>query len=263
MTKKITIREAPDLSGQPQVDLLKKNFDATIYQKGYNILIEKALKCPCKVPSGGDHLSSCRNCGGSGWFFINPVQTKGIIQSINRNTRYQQWSAESIGNASITINNDDTLAFMDRVTMIDSEIFFSQILFPKQYKEVFFTYTTYDIVEISDVFLFLSDQDSLQLLKKGDDYNFSGNKLIVNDKYSAIANCTVSVRYKHRPQFHVIDLVRELRRSNIISKVSGKQQQISLPISAVIRRAHNVMNQQDYTGDLIFDNSYGGDCKKD
>ena len=69
--------------GQPSVSFRNDDFAALIDSKGYTIIIEKAVRCPCEREMG-QALVSCQNCYGSGYIFINPLKTKAIASGINR-----------------------------------------------------------------------------------------------------------------------------------------------------------------------------------
>ena len=84
-----------------RVDFNKPSFEKLIYQKGLDVVWEQAIHCPCKDDEAANQgLSSCKNCGGTGWVFINPEETKMIIHSMNLNTRYKEWSMEKLGSKS-------------------------------------------------------------------------------------------------------------------------------------------------------------------
>jgi len=129
----ITVTPTPSqVANQGRADFVKSKFDDLIYQKGYDVVHEKALRCPC-VSKNANQQSNCKNCGGSSWIFFNPTQTKMVIHSMNLNTKYKEWSQENIGTASISSLAETETSFMDRITVIDGEAIFSEVLFLKQY----------------------------------------------------------------------------------------------------------------------------------
>lgn len=112
MEKKIVETKA-SYPGVPRVDFLYPDFDALVDNKGYEVIWERAIPCPCSKRV--QHQSTCRNCGGSGWVFINPTRIKAVCQSLNKNTRYKDWSVEMLGTAAITVKSMFHLNFMDKI----------------------------------------------------------------------------------------------------------------------------------------------------
>lgn len=260
---KVALQSVPlGVQTQPQAFFRKNDFDVTIFQHGYDVIVEKALRCPCKS-KGADNLSSCKNCGGSGWFFINPKQTKAILHSMNQQTNFREWSEVNVGTVNISVRDIDKLAFMDRITVLQGNSVHSQTVFMSFYKTVLFAFLDYTPKEIEEVFLFISPEDKFVLLKEGIDYSIADYKIILDKKYHHLKDVTLSIRYIHAPQFHVIDLPRDVMVSTIRT-TGGQKIKAQMPVNAVGRRAHYVINRQSFNGDLYFDNSYEEDkcCTK-
>ncbi len=74
MGRNVINAESPSLYGQPQVSFRPNDFDAVIWTHGYDIICEKAIRCPCQGNSDSP-LPSCQNCHGSGYIYINPYRT--------------------------------------------------------------------------------------------------------------------------------------------------------------------------------------------
>lgn len=263
--KPITRQQAPNLSGQPQVDFRKNDFDAAVEQKGYRVYHEQNINCPCGDDTNGNQpLSSCQNCGGSGHVFINKTQTRMIITSMNVDTQHKEWSEERIGTASITARDVDRLSYMDRITLIDGQSEFSQILHPTIIEVNTFdklvAFTFYDIEDIEAIFLFEGATNKLKLLENITDYTYQYNRIVLDDQYNSLINPTISVRYKHKPQFLVIDIPRDIMNSPVVNKTTGQIEELTFPIHAIARRAHYVLDQENYVGNRVFDNSFQSAC---
>jgi len=254
----ITSQAAPALAGQPQVNFNKDSFEAVIYQKGYRVYHDKAIKCPCKVQAT-DNLSDCHNCGGSGWVFYNRVSTRMILHSMNLDTQYKEWSEETLGTVNITARDVDKIAYMDRITVIDAQTLFSEVIYPKKHKGLRYATATYDILSIEDVFLFAGSKNKLTRLIEGTDYTLNENAIQLDAKYDNYKSTCVALRYIHSPTYHVIDMPRDTMDSPI-KNLSGIPEDKLMPISAVGRRAHYVLDAQNYNGDYLFDNSYIDPC---
>lgn len=254
----ITQAAAPALSGQPQVNFDKNSFEAVIWQKGYRVYHDKATKCPCKVEAH-DNLSDCRNCGGSGWIFFNRTETRMILKSMNLDTQYKDWAEETLGTVSISARDGDKIGYMDRITVLDAETLFSEVIYPKTFKNERFARVTYDINSIESAFMFSGSKNKLTKLELNTDYTFRDNYFILDSKYKNYKDTSITIRYIHAPQYHVIDMPRDTMASPI-KNTAGIAEDKLMPISAVGRRAHYVLDEQNYNGDYLFDNSYDDSC---
>jgi hypothetical protein len=250
----ITTSAIPNLINKTGVEFLEDEFDILVYQKGLEVIHEKASSCPCRSKENGSPLSNCQNCCGTGWVLFNPNSTKMVLQSLNLSTKYKEWSKENIGTITISSRSVNILGYMDRLTIIDSDSVFSQTLYPSVYKGVLFAFTIYDIKSIEEIFLFQSADEPL--IKLSDTYySFEANKLILDSSYASIENLTISIRYKHYIQYHIIDLVKEMRRSYGLNE-KGYDKQLFLPFNAIGRRSHYVLDRANFEGTNVVDNSY-------
>lgn len=250
----------PDnFNSKPRVDFNKNNFDVLIWQKGYDVVHENAIVCPCKSKNSGNQ-SSCINCGGSGWLFVNAKQTKMVLSAMNMNTKYREWSQENIGSVSISALAEDECSFMDRVTVLDGNAIFGEVLFLKEYNSVFYWNSIYDIKEIAYIALYKSSLEGLKPLKYNIDYTYDKNKIMFLNTsiyYSLIDHAieeqdiSITIRYKHAPQFHVIDIPRETMQTSIIPSVD---EAVNMPIHAIGRRSHYVIDAQNFDNTRIFRN---------
>jgi len=254
MTQVIT-QPAPDLNQKSNIKLIQSDFDAAVFQRGYKVFHDKMIKCPCKVKQGGDNLSSCRNCGGTSWVLVNRFETRMVLQSMNLDTKYKEWSEERLGTVNITALERDRLAHMDRIILIDGESVHNQVIYPQKFKNTLFAFTFYDIKSVIDLFLFVSDTDSLVRLTETTDFTFEKNRVLLSSTFKSIDNLTLSVRYIHSPQFHILDIPRELIQSDI-DGVNKETLLGDFPVNAIGRRSHYVLDSQNLTDDYLNDNSY-------
>lgn len=256
LNKTVTTQSTPLGYNKARPDFIKNEFDIVLYQKGYNVIHEKALKCPCKAKNEGGQLSSCQNCGGVGWVFINSQNTQMIIHSMNINTQFKAWSEENRGTASITCRDIDELCFMDRITLSEVTSIFNETVHLKVSGSDLLFFTTYPIIEIEYLGLFISDDEPLQRLIVDNDYTFSRNIIVLSDTFNTLGDdLTLTIRYKHNPQYHIIDLPR----NTISTKVDNggvEQSPVSLPIHAIGRYSHFVLDAENISGNRLFDNSF-------
>lgn len=262
---KTPIAQTPaNTTGKARVDFVRSDFDAVIEQKGYRVYHDKVMRCPCRTNQRTDALSSCRNCGGSGYVYINRFSTKMVLQSINLDTKFKEWSEERIGTVKITARESEDISFMDRITVRDAETISSEVLHPKNQNEYEGTPTLYarvihPIVEIDDIFAFEEVDKKLVKMTHGVDYTFSENVITFNNSYLNWDNFTVSIRYKHNPSFYIIDMVRDVMTTTVKGE-DGRDAQVQMPVHAVGRRAHYVLDEENLDGTYLIDNSYEISC---
>jgi len=257
MAKKIYTQDQPNLTGQPVVEFRQNDFDAMIWNKGYECLIEKAVKCPCRTKDN-DSLSTCKSCLGTGWVYLDGIEDRFLLNSINFDQKYKDWSAEKIGTVNVTSRSLTQLAFMDRITVKDSLAMHSEILFPRDNTAgIVFSYTIYPIEEIEEIYRFSAPERPLILLKPEIDYTFKGNKVNFTSNFG-----TVSIRYKHHLQYYVLDIPHIVRNSYKKNDLGQDEMQI-MPVNAVARLAHYIFDSIPFTGsfdasfDVSFDRSGG------
>lgn len=249
---------APLGSNNPRVDFKKDQFEGLIWQKGYDVIHESALVCPC-VSKAVNQQSSCKNCGGTKWIYINPTQSRMVLHSMNMSTKFKQWSQENLGTASLTSLSDDEISYMDRITVLDGNSIFSEVLFLKEYNGTYYFNTIYNIKEIKYIGVFINTGVKLTPLIYGTDFTYVDNKIIFltaanyTDINADELDCSITIRYVHAPQFHVLDIPRETIQSFV--NINGKEVAIDLPIHAVCRRSHYVLDAQNFEKTRILDNS--------
>ena len=242
-------------------------FERLIQSQGYDALIERAMRCPCADKTSGQALSTCKNCGGRGWFFVDRTETRLIAQHMDSKKRYEDWSEVNYGTASITTRGIDKLGFMDRIILFQLEEYFSEIMRPIFYNGEIVAYPIYEPLKITNMYLFVSDTQKLLPVTE-DMYTVQGNKMTfnlgiqdlidVNDaniRNKSEIPITISIRYSHYPVYHVIDVNRELMKVRE-NKFCGLSDDVlrQMPINVSARKAHFIFNAQRW-GEEYFDNS--------
>lgn len=244
------------ITEQPRADLIKREFDTLIHQKGRGVLLETALQCPCKSPSSGQQ-SNCNNCGGTGWIFVNPRETRMVLTAISTVTEFRPWSEELRGTVNITTHVEDELSIMDRITALSGESIHNEVLFIKAKATQRFTYCTYNVKKSLYIGLFQGINQPLIKLVEGVDYTVVKNAIKFEDTlefpFEAIEDNSITIRYKHAPQFHVIEMKRDTMQT---FNWEGKEVDQNMPTSAIARRAHYQLSAQNLSGDRLLDNSY-------
>ena len=253
MIKSVQIQPSPNIVGKPQVSFSNAHFDAAIWNEGYDVTIENMIKCPCKTKNN-DQLSTCENCLGTGYVFINKTKDKAIISSINSNTEFKDWSEVRLGTVTISLMSRGYLSFMDKIIIQDSQAMQSQVIYPMEFDGNVFAYTIYDIDSIVDIFKFVAPDQPLLKLVQDVDFTFERNKILFN-LITAYSEFVVSVRYWHKLVYGVIDIPHVLR-TNYKKNNLGRQELQMLPVNGVARLWHFIVDAQNYAGTNIFDNSY-------
>jgi hypothetical protein len=245
-----------------RADFHRTDFEKLIHEKGRNVIVEKAIQCPCKGKETNQQ-SNCKNCGGCGWLFINPKQTRLVLQGMNITPDYKAWSEEIKGDLKVSASDTEELTFMDRITVVDSIAYFNEVLFFKTKgsgsSAVTFAFTTYNIKSVKYIGYFRGTDQTLQMLSYGTDFLFERNIIkIINPAIVPVqSQISVTVRYTHAPQYHMIDMKRESMES---FELLGSEKLIHLPVSGTARRAHYILTANNLAGDRLLDNSYSIPC---
>ena len=267
ITDKTTAYQTPPASMSPHVGWNVNKFETLIQTQGYDAFIDRALRCPCVDKATGQALSTCKNCLGRGWFFVDRTETRLIAQHMDSKKRYENWSEVNRGTASITTKGIDKLGFMDKIILTQLEEFYSEIIRPIYFQGEIIAYPVYEPLKVTDMFLFASDNEKLINIKD-DEYVIDGNKIVfdlgIQDKISIddmnVKNkseipISISIRYSHFPVYHVIDVNRELmkvRESRFCSYNDEKLRQ--MPINVLARKAHYLFDAQKF-GEESFENT--------
>lgn len=247
-----------------RADFNKEDFTNIIVQKGRAVVHEKALVCPCKAATS-NQLSSCKNCGGTGYVFVNPKKTRMIISRMKINPQLAPWSEEWRGTVNISANPETELSYMDRITVIDANALLSEALFlTKSEDETFwFTRLTYapKDLELKYVGLFVNATTPLTKLAHGTDYEIDGNYLkVINldliPDGAEDREVSLTTRYSYSPVYHVKDMDRESMET-FEMKLDGGEVLKHLPLSALAQKAHNVFKDKiSLSGETLLNNNY-------
>ncbi len=260
--KTIINKTLPGGSSLPS-DFNKSQIDATLRDKGQNVLREQSLLCPCKASVSSSALSDCQNCGGSGYVFVNPTKTKMLVSGIMADNKFkdaalQGWGMVDTGTVKLTAYDSDKFSYMDRVTLLDATSEHEQLLYPSlsdDETEVF-VYTQYNVLSVVALFAFVDSVTPLRKLAQDTDYSFVDNILTLVDP--TLAGAAITLRYRHRPVFHVIDVLRDSMTST--EGQYGSQKELILPVHALARRAHLIKDVENLTGNRLLDNSWAVTC---
>ena len=254
----IRTQTPPNLVGAPKVNIFnKEDFNAALWENGYDVILEEAVACPCKGQSS-DNLVTCSNCLGTGWVFINPIRTKAFISSINRSTKYKDWSPEMIGTIAATFMDTNRISFMDKITMLNFTSEMSEVLSLRNYNSHKFIFCTYRVSYIKSIFLFNGENDLLTLIDPSL-YTINNNNFVVDIDASAFPvgfNGKVSKRYRHRTTYNILDIPHDMRMTKEYNN-NGSKSVVEMPIQCIARKSqYELGSVTNYEGDNVNDNSY-------
>ena len=241
-----------------RADFNANDFSILIQQKGREVVLEKALICSCK-DAQGNAQSNCRNCLGAGWLFINPTQTRMILQNMTATVEYLPNGEAVRGDLKVSALDTEELSFMDRITDINSDAIYSQVLFFRTKgtgsNAVTFAFAAYNIKDILYIGYFTGTNTAFQKLVYNTDYTFNKNIVtLINPALVAVqSEISVTIRYKHAPAYHIIDMKRESMES---FQFTGTDTLIHLPVAGTARRAHYIIDSNNLNGDKLINNSY-------
>jgi len=262
MGDNVRTQTPPNVANYPKVDIFnREDFDAALWENGYDVELYEAIACPCKGASS-DHKSTCHNCLGTGWVFVNPISTKAFITSINKNTKYKDWSPEFVGTMAMTFMQVNRLSFMDKVVVNRNFGMMSEVLTANESGDITygrFTFSTYGMVEVRSVFVYMGENATLLKLDESD-YRISPiNDYVMQIKTSNLPadfNGKVSVSYKHKTTYNVIDIPHDMRITKTYTN-NGAREVKEMPVQAIARKAQYELGKaSNYVGNNINNNSW-------
>ena len=258
----IRTQAPPNVDQYPKVNVFNRSdFDEALWENGYEVVLEEAVACPCKGTSS-DSKTTCGNCLGTGWVFVNPIATRAFINSINRNTKYKDWSPEFIGTVGITFMNVNRFGFMDKVTLKKHYGLLSENLTARASADpayAKFVFGTYKMVEVRSVFVFNGDLNPLTKMDASDYRINPANAYVLDirtENLPADFNGKVSVSYRHHVTYNIMDIPHDMRITKEYM-TTGKRETREMPVNAVARKAQYELGKAtNYTGSNISNNSY-------
>jgi hypothetical protein len=170
----------------PQAILDKTPFEDIIDSKGYSVYVEHMVECPCCDMQDSMPLPSCLNCGGAGRIWIDKTKTNMKCTSMGFNQKYQTWDTMNMGMVSLSYKAKDKLGYMDKVTLIDVETWFTQRVQLKKNRnlEELFGFLIYPPILVYDCYLFVSDEQPLKPVLLNEDFTLRDKKIILNSTYN-------------------------------------------------------------------------------
>lgn len=245
--RRAVMSKTPSETSEHQVRFEPGRFNKLVFDKGYDVWIDRAFRCPCVGKTTGQPLMSCNNCLGVGWIYTNRSETRVAIQGIKAKVEFAETTKINGGMANITARATDRLAFMDRIILQDVEGYYNEIVRTrlKDGKRIF--YTEYPIVDIEEIFGFDTDKTPLTKLT-AQDYTITDNyKVTLSDTFKpGINEITLTMRYRHLMTYHVVEMNRDIMKVRQKGCVTPEEQLAEMPINGLIRKAHYLYDNDKY-----------------
>ena len=235
-------------------------FESLMSNNGYDAYLERALRCPCVDRATGQALSTCKNCLGRGWFFVDKRETRIVAQSMENLRRNSQTGEINHGTVRLTARAADKLGFMDRVILLDLEAWYTEVLNPIMFNDQLVAYPIYEPISVSNIFLYAGDNVKLIPLEPSQ-YFIDGNKITfdssiadevpvedINQKFPEI---TISIRYSYHPCYHIIDSNRELMKVRDRGCTFSDDNLRQVPMSYLGRKAHYIFDSIKYDNEAF------------
>jgi len=227
------------------VDHVKGDHDKLVSDEGYDILFEKSVKCPCKQLDRNKTHTTCVNCNGSGWVFVNATTTKSLILSQSKQLKFGlQGEVLNSGQISVTPLSGIVMSENDRITLLDSVGVVSEQ--PRPYLsdtgQVILKFN-YIIKSVETLFKFISTSLPLQRIEE-EDYEIDGNTLKLNADKFKTSDITFSSRYFYNPQYIIVDVAKHVRNIHLRDEL-GTLNQTVYPQLCIARLAHYTFNQDE------------------
>jgi hypothetical protein len=257
--KPSVIQQQPNLTRTPQVYFKPREFNNALFAHGYWIVSERAVRCPCSSGGMGPH-PTCENCGGVGFFYIEPRECRALITSLNRDTEYREWSPELIGAVNVTVEDSqrEVIEFYNRITLKEEFTTFSETLKLNVSGDEGWCFCTYAPIQFYGVYVFVADNQPLVKISEAAYSVSTDNKYCVKFDMTQFpaefVNYSISVSYKHRIEYKIIDVPHEVR-SSLKQSTKGSFEQIKMPLQGVARRSHLIIQDRpNYDGGGVIEN---------
>lgn len=120
-----------EINPQGRIDLNPADFDTLINQKGVKLKVYRSLYCPnVKSVDGAEHQIDCQLCNGSGFIDVNPIYTRGFIQTQELEAMYDSKDGYHDGNTvAITFLIGVELQYFTKIELVDfPELYYQRVL---------------------------------------------------------------------------------------------------------------------------------------
>lgn len=233
----------------------QKEFKTTIDELGYDVIWTPAI-CAPKRQDEQDISLNDKNTGGLEYFWVNPVEIRAIITSIDIQKAHEQDGIKDLSMIEVTVKHEFRLSYMDRIIIKNATISHSENLRTfKLDSGSWAAYSTYPIQKVYGMFKKESDIQKYTLLTEGTDYTVDHNEIRFDSSFDLEDEMLVAVRYEGNPVYYM-DTINHVSR---VSKL-GTFESIELPVQGTARLAHKILELENFDGDLYLSNDFDISC---
>lgn len=215
-------------------DFNPQDFEDIIQQKGYRLLWEENVNCPCIDPVTGHAVEECSQCDARGHLYFNSATFKGIIT--RQNKEMQIGDAIGVldpGDAFLTVSSTNKLSEWDRITNLDSLAVYHETLIHNENGVDKLRYPP-----IGPVIIAITQptrKSNIVHLKQNSDYTIDANGTIAwTSANKPSANQGISFRYNYHPVWLVINTPNYIRDTFVIDG-NPADTFVAMPIRVQIR----------------------------
>jgi hypothetical protein len=215
-----------------RVDFNPQDFEDIILQKGYRILWEKVMRCPCLDPTTGRAVQGCPRCDSRGKFYYASSEIKGIITRQDKEAQIGDiMGVLEPGDAFLTTSATNKLSMFDRITNLDSTVVYDEILVHDDKEGDWLRF----VPTVVDVAAYQTTRTSdLTFLVKDTDYTVANDgKLSWLTTNKPAHGQGVTFRYQYHPVWTVLDTPNYVRDTFV--KLVGGDTNTQLPVRVHIR----------------------------
>lgn len=218
-----------------------ENMDKFVIDHGAYTLWEKSYLCPCRNKETGSPSQNCPRCRGVGFSYLEAEPTLLLYQNQDKGVTNGDVSLAHAGTAIATTARQDKIAFRDRLTVLDSVIPQSLLVYVSKESVESGIYLRYSVVDVTHA---RTDSEVLSNVRVEHDFYYPDPSLV--GQYVSL-NLEVVLRY------YVIDVLKESRYQYTTDprKVHNTQRQgdrVQLTRKLLLRR------EDMYVPDMISDN---------
>lgn len=220
--------EKPIGSG-PRADFKPEYFDSAIATKGYKMLWESAMVCPCQDPISGQPDVACKHCFGLGYFYYTKEHTRAIVTSINGRKDQTPIGIRDAGTAYLTPVSVVNMGFRDRVTFTDFRAMFGETLLRTEQGDGL----RYRCLEVS------------AMMWEGKMYNHTVDFNIIRGELQDYVEWITqdiplgerySIQYQTHPSYVCMGPMHEIRGTYTMYHGQGEEVFVALPKQFLIKR---------------------------
>lgn len=194
-----------------RADFNPQDFEDIIQQKGYRLLWEQSVNCPCIDPLTGHAVEECPHCDARGHLYFNNNNIKGIIT--RQNKEMELGDAIGVlepGEAYLTTSSTNKLSEWDRITNLDSLAVYHETLIHNETGTDQLRYPPIGNVIVA--VMQPSRKANLVQLKQNVDYELDANGIISWLTTNKPPNRQgISFRYNYHPVWLVINTPNYVR----------------------------------------------------